>query len=126
MLSTATFGTGVASDAADSAGAVFGVGFFAVIGAKPDFVTAGCAAGSPLPAFALSLGEATLAFASAIVAPSLGDATTGSSAAVTLEVLLVTRGRVDDLAAVGFAALRAAGALGAFDLVVVFVAIYIP
>ena len=57
------------------------------------------------------------------MAPSLGDATTGSSAGVALDVLLVVRGRDDDLAAVGFAVLRAAGALGAFDLVVVFVAI---
>ena len=50
MLSTVAFGTGAASVAADSVGVVFGVGFFAVIGAKADFVIAGFAADSAVRA----------------------------------------------------------------------------
>jgi hypothetical protein len=98
-----------------------GVGLFAVIGAKADLVTGGLGA-VVTPGLACGLTEAS---ALAAAAPSLVGAAAGSSALVVLEalaVLAVGRLRVDDLAALDFAALRP-GALAAVDLVVVFVGI---
>lgn len=119
-LSTGCF-TGAGSGGA--AGAEVGIvtGFFPVIGAKADLVTAGLGVSSRTGA------DVEVGFAPA-GGFSLLEIESGASALAALTGLEVAPGRVDDLgAAVGFAVLRTAGALGAFDLVVVvLVAIKIP
>ena len=102
-----------------------GIGFFAVMGVNADFVSGGFGGAA--------LKDSDVAFslrwvAAAPAAPlRFSETERLSLALVVLSGLGAVRIRVDDdLAAVGFADLRAAGALGAFDLVVVFVAIKTP
>ena len=116
---------GGGSGALIGVGVAAGIGFFAVMGANADFVTGGFG-GAVLKDSDVAFSLRWVAAAS-VCALRFSETEPLSLALVALSGLGAVRTRVDDdLAAGGFADLRTAGALGAFDLVVVFVAIKTP